>query len=400
MPNWSTVLGARNLSGLVQNVVPGVPKVLPDEWFKPTRTVPANMAEWFDEWGSRLNSGYVPYGGTARLVPLRSLGTSQSVLYSSLEKISLRQTEFMNLLATASEGQGQTQKFGREELVRQAVAFSTRRKNMRTTLPQLLLLTGSANFDDKGQIQPAPTQTGFTMSANIPAANLGHVVDVSNAVIKVPGGGAPPNNDTLFSWEQSGTDIYTQLAQLKVLARQRSGHVLTEAFYGTGIPGLLANNANATKWLQFYSAAQQATGLMGEIPPGFMGFDWHPVGEAFYSQETAVPANNTGAAGTSPSGVIESITSYMPSEGIVFSPKPARTWYDFVEGTTPIPKDMGKIVSGVEEAQALFDFMVGEWMFGKIEGPMPARIDLYSGDVFSPQIRVPSAVYITTPTGT
>jgi len=373
MASLEAILGARNLTGLIQTTASKVKRVLGDEWFKVTRKTHGNTAEFITVPGQRQNARNVGYGAPPKLATLRNIGGVPTVLIHSFEQSNIGATTLINLLKANSEDQGQRDELGKEEVVREVTAFRDKFENLRTSVAQMQLFTNHLFFDKDGVLLSSASGMAFDAGPGIPAANCGHVTAGGNT------------NGLVGSWDTTSTDIIGQLSKLFNLSVQQKGFPITQAFYGTNIPGYIGANTTAQQFIRYNLPAAKEYWAGGTIPQGFGNIaKWTPTGQAFFATEDS--------SGT------ETIYTYMDPDTIVFTPDPDPSWYEVIEGSYPVPQSID-LKATAEMAASDFREEYGKFSFAKVNYA-PPQLEMFMGDTFAMQIRNAGVVYIVKVKGT
>jgi hypothetical protein len=176
------------------------------------------------------------------------------------------------------------------------------------------------------------------------------------------------------SWATASTDIFSQVRVLKKTAIRRSGYPITTALVGTNVPGYIAKNDYAKYWLARNPGKNQQFLDTGEIPDGFLGLNWINVGDAFFEK----------ADGT--------IVDQIDADGVVFLPDPSPDWFEMVEGSSVVPKQIGLAGADLMSASGASEIVYGMSSYAKIIDDPVTAVQI-AQDTFLPLIKVPGAVY-------
>jgi hypothetical protein len=345
---------------MIQAVKTGVPRRMPDSFFKATRRVNGNTAEYFKTRGTRKMARVATYGSPAKEHQLKDVSLQPVVLMHAFESIKLPGAVLVNLLDP--EG-GQKQELGMEEVSRQVAEFAALFDNLRVNSVQMAMASGALSFDSDGNLLPNATNAQFSVNFAIPTGNQGQldVQGTGNPIISAP-------------WSSSGTPIIKQIGLLQQAAVQLTGYELQHAFYGTNIPSYLANNSEGHAFLARNPVANQQYLDTGQIPQGVAGLQWHAMGSAFFED---------------PSGNIQTL---LGPDSIVFTPEPSPEWYELVEGSMVVPTDLGKLAGNAGAGLADLREAFGRFAYAKVTDN-PVAIEMFAGDTFLPLIKVPAAVF-------
>ncbi|HQU42144.1 MAG TPA: major capsid protein [Pirellulales bacterium] len=368
--NLETILGMRNLIGMIQSVMGGVPSdLLPPEMYRPSRTVEGNRGTYFKVRGTRQTARIVQYGGPSKARELPGVSEESITLIHAFEHV-VHSTAVLQNLAAESQNSPDAeikQRLGLETISRQIADFGGLFKNLRISAIYSALATGKIYWDADGNLLPSSTGAAYKVDFGIPANQVGTLSVVLGGV--------------QTGWNTTSTDIPGQLIQLKNLARKRTGYPITHAYYGANILGYL--NAN-TVIKQFFTGSAKITESMAwtEIPDGFLGIQkWYPVTEAFFAQSTQ-------PLGSDESG---SISSWFSADQVVFTPAPSPDWWEVLEGTYRIPRSFTITKDMMQQIQSLQQ-VAGPFSYAVMQDD-PVSIKHLAGDTFLPIIKVPGVVF-------
>jgi hypothetical protein len=244
--------------------------------------------------------------------------------------------------------------------------------NLRVAAVFSLLANGQIYFDGNGELLPTATGAVYTVDMQIPSGNKNQ--------LNVLGKG----NILTASWATTSTSILTQIKALKRAARKLTGYPLKNAFYGANVLPYIVNNTELSSYMKRNIAFQEAL-KNDELPAGFLGLDWHPVDEAFFSTN----ATNTGATldGGTP-------TELFGPDLVTFTPDVNPEWYELVEGTYPVPTSVDE---GQTADELIAEVMTVAGMFAYAYVTKdPVTVKEVAGDTVLPLIKVPSAVFLAT----
>jgi hypothetical protein len=348
------LLGYTSLSGISEAVKTGVPDVLPDAfWTTKSRTV-GDAGEYTRYEGTRQTMKRTEYGASSTKRALSAIGKFPVKLMHFYEHIDLDIKVYQALRKYADYGM---QEMGRVEVERQVAQFRAVMDNTRKSLVCSMLSEGSISFDSSGNLLPSTSGAALTIDYAVPANNQNQL----NGVIAA-------------SWATTTTNIPNHLRALRKRARQDTGYPLKYAFYGQNIPGYFAANDFVKEYLSRHPVMRQQFLDNGEIPNGLFGFDWVPVYEAFFVDQ---------------SGTVQ---EWFGSDQVTFTPDINSDVYEMIEGTFPVPRSFQPFVDH-KAATADFDIKEGMFAYGvPISDPMTAR--LFHGDTCLPVWKNPSAIYL------
>lgn len=354
------ILGAKNLTGVIQGIKPGIPKdLLPPAWFRRTRTVEGDYGTYTKVEGTRKTARIAQYGSASRRRQLKGVSEVPIKLLHTIENIAHTPATLMNLTNYASETK---QKLGMQEVTRRTGEFKDLFVNLRYACVYSLLAHGAIYFDGDGDLLHSSASAVTTVDFAVPAGNKDQ--------LDVLGDGAIIN----ASWATAGTAIHKQIKALKKAARKLTGYPIRNAFYGGNILDYFLGN---TKLKEIINRAPnlQSAFAGGEIADGFLGLHWAPIDEAFY-----VDADDTKR-------------DFFGDDTVIFSPDVDPTWYDFIEGTYPIPTDIGGVTKDSISAMKAIEIATGMFSYATVESD-PAGIKQVAGDTFLPVLKVPGAIFI------
>jgi hypothetical protein len=354
------ILGGKNLTGVIQGVAGGVPTdILPEAFLTPTRTVEGNHCTYRKVTGTRQLARLVHYGAKAHVRELSGVGEVLVKLLHSFESIRHDPAVLMNLTQLDDEGK---QKLGADEVARRTREFKQLFGNLRAACIYSIFANGAIYFDGDGNLLPSSSGAAITVDVDVPAGNQGQ--------LDVLGDGAIVS----ASWANAGTAIHKQVAALKKAARKLTGYPLRHAFHGANILDYLLGNTKLKELINRTPAGQQAAAV-NEIPDGFLGLQWHAVDEAFY-----VDADNTHQ-------------DFFGGDTVVFTPEPSPEWWEVIEGTYPIPTDVGAISADGEAALGSVTAAAGMFSYAAV-AHNPVAVEQFAGDTFLPIPKVPGAIFI------
>jgi hypothetical protein len=362
------IIGGDNLCGVIEGVKPGLSTdLLPPEFFNLTKTVDGDTGKYTKVNGNRKTARLVQYGSPAKNRELTGLTEVPVKLMHSLESVFHHPSVLMNLLsvegAVLANGMTAKQKLGADEIARQTRDFAQLFQNLRTAAIFSALFKGAVYFDGEGNLLPSSSGAVVTVDFGIPAGNQNQLdVDGNGAII-----GA--------SWATAGTEIHTDVQQLKIAARKLTGYPLQVAFYGENILNYFVSNTYLSSMIIRKQSLQDAFAA-NMIPDGFLGIQkWIPGGEAFFEDKD---------------GTVQGL---LGADNIVFTPMPDRSWYELLEGTYPVPTDIGEVSS--DALSAAQNLVVKPGMFSyAVRKTNPVTIEHVAGDTVLPVIKVPAAIFI------
>ena len=348
-----TILGGKNLTGVIQSVPSGVPAdILPPSFLTPTRRVSGNQCTYLKVSGTRQTAKLAQYGSPSKARALQGVSEQSAKLIHSFEH-QLCEPETLLMLKDPNTD---VQDKGMWEISRQSKEFKAFFTNLRISAVYSALAKQCIYFDIHGNLLPSSSTAATTIDFGTPAGNK----DAIGGIIAA-------------KWSTAGTDIIGQMKALKAYARKLTGYPLTTAFYGSGVPGYISGNtalANLIKNNAAFSVPMSA----GEIPSGLLGIkNWIPFNEAFFADKDGTNQD------------------WIAVDDIVFTPDPSPEWYEMVEGSYLVPNSMNITADGVAAMGNLTE-KNGMFSYATLETD-PVTIKQLAGDTFLPLIKVPSAIF-------
>lgn len=347
------IMGSIPMTTAAQTVTRGIPTKLPPAFYRVTRRVRGNQVAYQTRAGGRAAAKLVQYGAPSVLVGGSAPSEAAAVLIHSFE----HERYPMQMLNNLRSGDPMLQQMAQDDIDAKTGDFMERYNTLRVAAIGSLLGNGRIWFDGNGEFLPTSAGAVTTLNAGIPANNLNQL----NGIIAA-------------SWALAGTDIISHITNLKKVALQTTGMPLKHVFYGSNIPGYLAANTAIKSYLTAAPALAQALYTTGEIAPGFMGLEWHPVYESF----------TVSAGGT--------LSETYGGDYVGFTPEPSPAWYEFVEGSYLVPSSV-EVQPTVQAAMANLREVTGKFSYGTVAHD-PVGIVHYAGDTFVPIIKNPAAIYI------
>jgi len=367
--NIETILGARNLIGMIQARVAGVPDdIMPPEFYRASRTCEGNRGTYWKVQGTRLTARLVQYGAPSKQRELQGVSEVPITLLHSAEHIVHEPATLQNLLA---EQQGDPngemkQRLGLQTVSRQIATFGDLFKNLRVSAIYSALALGYIYWDAAGNLLPTSSGAIGSVDFGVPAAHQNQ--------LDVYGTGALID----AKWSAATTAIETQVKRIIKAGRKVTGYPITTAFYGENIPKYFVGNNGYKEAIHGSSRLAEAYAT-SEIPPGTFGIKrWIPVSEAFYA-----------SAGTV--GGTETLSDWFGVNQIVFTPDATPDWWEVLEGTYPVPSAFNIVADAMQQLQALKE-VAGAFSYATIVTD-PVSIKQVCGDTFLPVLKVPKAIF-------
>lgn len=350
------ILGAPNLIGLIQGSTDGLPtSIMPAGFFPgPGNIIPCegDKGTFTRVYGNKQLATQVAFGSPARKRSLIGVEDVDVRCIHTFEEVNFKPTDLQNLLA---EGDTARQNLGAQTVARQIAGFKSMFTNLRIAALYSALFKGYIWFDSGGALLSSSSSAAVTIDMQIPATHQNQISTKISA-----------------SWATDGTDVIGDIEAIKQFARTEYGAELKYAFYGTAVPEYLQSNT-ALKALvggSFNLSEQVAKGMV----PSYGGLTWIPGSSAYYQTGAGVD------------------TALCATDTVVFTPEPGPDWLGWIEGSYPIPTNLG--ISG-DAASVLSSLTQVQGMFAYAAASLnPPGVTMYVGDTFLPVIKAPKAIFI------
>jgi len=353
------ILGGKNLTGVIQGVAPGVPDdLLPAAFLSSTRTVEGEYGTYTKVEGTRKTARIAQYGSPSQLRQLKGLSEVSVKLIHTVESIYHKPAVLMNMTNLADD---QKQRLGEQEIARRTGEFKRLFVNLRLAAVYSLLAQGAVYFDAEGNLLPDSSGAHVTVDFGVPSGNKGQ--------LDAFGGG-----DIISDWSSADADIHKQVAALKKAARKLTGYSIRRAFHGANILDYFLGNTKLKELINGNTSFQEDA-ASGEIPNGFLGLQWHPVDEAFYVDKD------------------DAYQDFFDPDTVVFTPEPTPDWYELLEGTYPVPTDVGGVAGEGTAAIGSVSIEGGMFSYAVVTAD-PVAIKHVAGDTFLPVLKVPKSIFI------
>lgn len=353
------VLGGRNLTGLIQNVKPGLPADAVPQAFNSTglrRRVTGNSGTYFAVDGTRQTAKLAHYGSASTKRQLKGVKERPVTLIHTFEHIEIKASDITNL----DDPDGNKQVLGRQEVERQVQETRTILDNTRMASLMSALSLGAVYYDADGNLLASSSGAQVTVDFQRPSGNEGQLDwDGSGAIIDA-------------TWATNTTNIMRHLQEIHEAALKLSGYGLSHAIYGANILQYLLTNTHAKELIN-RTPANQTAASRSQIPAGFGDLTWWPGYKWFYEDEDGT------------------IQPFVGADEIVFIPEPDPTWFEWLEGTYAVPSapmfngDASGFAGSLMEVQ-------GRFAYGEVVMNPPGGRFHY-GDTFLPVVKVPKAVF-------
>lgn len=356
------ILGAKNLTGLIQAVKGGLAEdIIPSPFMTPNRSVEGNHCIYRKVEGTRKTARLVQYGAPSVARNLSGISEVPITLAHSVEHISHDPSVLMNLTNMENESR---QRLGQQEIARKTGEFKQTFSNLRVAVVMSMLTQGKVYFDVDGNLLPNSSNAVTTIDYGIPSGN--------RTTLNVGGWG------TIISakWSAAATNIHTQIQALRKAARKLTGYPIAYAFYGANVLDYIWSNTKLKEIINRQTPLKDGFAA-GEIPDGFLRLKWRPIYEAFYQDQDG------------------NYQDLADDDTVIFTPEPSVDWYEFIEGTYPIPNNVGAVVSDSSAALGNVSIETGMFSYATVTSD-PVGIKQVAGDTFLPIIKVPNSVFIGT----
>jgi hypothetical protein len=354
------LLGGVSLTGLVKKTPTGIPVQIPEAFLTPTRRNEGPVLLYYVESGHGQCAQIIHYDAPPKSAGKDNVAmkTAAMIHGSHFHDYSIMDTQ--NLLA--ADGSPARQ-FGEYELGRQTASLKARFSNLRIAAATMALCKGVIYADADGNLLPSSAGAVFTIDFQIPAGHKGQLdVYGSGAIIAA-------------SWATASTDIPAHIEGVQNAALEQTGLPITTAIYGKDIFGYFAAN-NFVKELLKADSGLATSFRARQIPSGFLGIrDWVKASGAGYRN----------AAGT--------WTTMVPGDAVVFLPDPSPQWWDMVEGSYLVPRNLSNVSADAIQAAADVEKVYGQYGYAKLRDE-PIQVRQIVGDTFMPMISNNLATYI------
>ncbi len=350
------VLQAPNLLGYVESVKAGLPSQhLPPALLggATVRRTEGNTFSYHRYSGSRKVTNTAAYGSASRGRTIGSLGELPGKTMYTSNNVELKYADYMNLMNP--EG-GQRQRLGESEVARAVRETVTDRMNFRIAATTSAFALGHIYLGSEGELLPSSSNAVQDIDYAIPANNQNQL----NGIIGT-------------TWATSTVDVLGDLQAIHAAAVQTSGYPLKHAIYGANILGYLMTNTNIRDLIVRNPVANNAA--INTMVFNVGGLTWWPGYFGFFEDSTGT--NRTQISG----------------DTVIFIPEPDRSWYEVVEGTTPVATDGGLTNASAESMTSMTDTQQGMWQYA-VRQTDPVGAKIVHGDNMLPVIKVPSAVFI------
>ena len=345
------LLGYTTLTGIIQATTPGVPDVIPPSFFANPKPVVLDQGRYTQVFGNRQTARLAQYGAPARNRQLAEVDIVDVKLMHSIEVLQIDPRTMSGL----REKDTYKQDTAFEEVKRQVAYFRDYFSNLRKSVLASALVNGSVWFDGDGNLLPSSSGAVETISYNVPANNQNQL----NGIIAQ-------------SWANFSADIPSQIRKLKQQAAINTGYPLKYAFYGKNVPSYLTAN----NYVQDYMARNQVRQnefLESAELPNLFGLTWMPLYEFFFEDNS----NNKQVV--------------IGDDQVIFTPEVDNRWYDFLEGTYPVPTTINIQTDAVTALDSC-KYVNGLFAYGYTT-LAPVGVNMIMGDTMLPTIKLAKAIY-------
>lgn len=351
------ILGAPNLTGVIQATTTGVPDVFPAGFYASRKPVDGDTGEYTQVTGTRRTARIAAYGSPSQQRELKDVAKKPVKLLHTIESVNHNPTTLVNLLQYDSLAK---QQLGLAEVTRQTREFRQLFDNLRVAALTSALATGKIYFDGSGNLLNSSSGAVITVDYGVPTGNQGQLNWDGNGALLDAG------------WQTNTTKILTQIARIKKAARKLTGYPIKYAFYGENVPDYIFSNTAYRDFLKL-NPANNVAALSGEIG-AFGGLTWIPAYEAFFEDNNGTNQSIVGA------------------DSVIFTPEPSMDWLEWLEGTYPLPTSIGAITADGVSAMQSMSMATGMFSYGQVLAD-PATVKQVAGDTFLPVVKVPAALW-------
>lgn len=356
-----TILGYKYLTGLIQGIMPGIPKKFPKQLYDLKEQIIGDTADAFVVEGQRKTAARAEYGAPPVQTVIKGISNKPTKLLHFPESIQLKMLDFQKLINYENYT---LQNMGQREIERHITDFSTKFSNTRIAAVASMMILGHLYFDGSGNLLPTSSGAVLDVDYGIPSGN--------QTQLNVFGTGSIID----ASWASASTNIYTHLVNIRKAMIKKVGRPVKYAFYGANIPGYLAANTTLQAFLSRNNAQPNYNFQMMDsldIPYAFAGMQWIPIYETFYEDYT---------------GTIKEFGT-VTDDMVIFTPEIDQSIYGMYEGSYLVPKSYNPFQgSGVQDVEMVF----GMASYGRlIDKPITAEI--IAVDTFLPWWRIPNAIF-------
>jgi len=361
MKTLQQILGVENMLATIQAVKSGIPIIFDPGFLTQTVGTEGDTGTYIKVEGGRKTAQQAMYGAPSKRVNLTGVKDVAVKLIHQHENQLHKPTTLLNLSSETSEAR---QRLGIETISRQTKDFKARGTNLRISAVSSMLALGAVHFDGDGNLLSSSTGAKISIDYGIPAGNKNQLNwDGNGAIIAA-------------DWDTATTKIITHVEDLLAAAIKLTGYPITTAYYGKNVPGFLTKNNDTLNYASQVPAMASAIAT-GTIPDGLLGIQkWRPANQQFFVDQNG------------------DIKEMFDDDSITFTPELDMTWYEMIEGTYPVPTNLGAVTADAV-AQINANVMEARGMFGYAKlVDDPVTVEQHAGDTFLPVLKVPKAVFI------
>lgn len=362
MKTIEQVLHFENILKVIEAIRGGVPGgILPESMFTGFSKCLGNIGHYTRIESTRQTAQAVMYGAPSKNVQLKGVSKVPVTLIHSFE--CFQHNPIVSTLLQSEDG-GE-QKYGVEIVGRQTASLTQRNINLRRAAWYQALTLGKIHFDSEGDLLSSAAGAAITVDFSIPAGNKNQL----NALGK--------GNILAATWSNAATDIISQIKNLQKAAANLTGYQIATAYYGANIPGYVGANTIMKEYIKTSPGWSPKLG-QSKIPDGLFNLRWRDASLANYVDKTGT------------------VKFFWADDMVVFAPDVADLgWYDFVEGSYPLPTDVGTLHGDAVAATSDLQTIYGLGGYAQVTHD-PVGIKQYSFDTFLPVIAVPKSIFIGT----
>lgn len=360
------ILGWVALTKAINAVKDGVPQPFPAWLFtvRPEDKIIGNSTKFNRLYGTRKTARVIKYGAAPRhrelqpeeLAEVKFITFGEERIYDPLILQVLRDYDSYDNADKA------------KRLVANNVqTMGTLFGNARVVAVATTLSKGAIYADSGGNLLPTSSGSAETYSQQIPAANIGTIVDSAGSnIFGATGAG---------SWANNTTDIPLQIRRLMELAGQTHGYVPRIALYAKQIPSYIQQNDYVLDYLA-RTPQLQAQGIKDNTIPDLFGLTWIPAWMASYTKDD------------------DTKVSLWPDNAVTFLPGPedAPAFWSMFEGSNLVPSNLN-IQTSVDAALNSIQTVFGAYGYSQVNHK-PLGVSSIMGDTFFPAVKVVDSCYL------
>lgn len=348
----------------------GVPRVVPDEFFRPGPTRPFNdKVQWQNLTRNRGGAKIVQRASVPQGINLGNQAWAFATLLNSAEQFQIDQQVLSALFSDYAPIKANAEMW----LANQMQDFDERFETTRTHMVCSTIRQGAIYVASDGQIQVASSS---------PVATLGSGFNTSNKITKDGTG----STYSIGDWSDPATDISKAIRDLQNVGIQRTRYPLTTILYGSDVPSYLIKNETVAPYFARNQQFNPQFTQNGEIPDGTLGMKWRPVRLSYHVAQAVQPDGSSS----------ETVTAWFPNDFLFICPDMSPAWYEMIEGGTTVPRgiwgasqnvptsDLNALVNGY------YQIAYGKAAYGKLEETGPS---LVQRDCCGPVIKNYAAVF-------